>query len=210
MKNKNSPHVWGDLYVRKEANKPFDPAKPFDSSRAFHWNISDTMTVYDDKGRAIELARAYGRTYKPGFFHVQNHATSDRYAAGGHNWYMTTRFDVWANMPDGRVWHGALITGGDNSSFRMHPTKSIWALPERLTLKHKPEPIARANYNARSKVIHLFNRKGRRTLTAKIFDGRIVFTRNARLLKTAIFDARAKLAFDGSWPLAVFELNTAA
>ena len=41
----------------------------------------------------------------------------------GH-WYMTLRIDCWwYDHPGGWIWHGWLITGGQNSSFKMRPTK---------------------------------------------------------------------------------------
>ena len=40
-----------------------------------------------------------------------------------HNWYMTRRWDFHFVGPDGFVWWGYLITGGDNENARCRRTK---------------------------------------------------------------------------------------
>lgn len=64
------------------------------------------------------------RAISPHGFTYRSHGEG-KYHTGGHNWYMTTRFDVWFINPfDGYEWHGWLITGGDNETFRVRRTQT--------------------------------------------------------------------------------------
>jgi hypothetical protein len=94
---------------------------------SYPWQKPDHITFYEDDWKnPLTL---------PHFSH-KDHSTNERahynqwakhdvtHYSGGHNWYMTTRFDVWFYLPDEPCqWHGTLITGGDNIIFRVRRTK---------------------------------------------------------------------------------------
>ena len=106
---------WAELPVWPEHSRK-DPARGW-----HHWNrcrrltISDTLTVYDPDWKNEVVI------HKP-HFRSRSHGRGD-WDNGGHNWYMTTRIDVWFEMPDGYCWWGALITAGYNCTFRVRRTK---------------------------------------------------------------------------------------
>lgn len=93
---------------------------------------ANTLTIFDsDWKNTVTLPRRA--------FYVKSHGKG-RYGTGGHNWHMTTRFDVWFTHPhDGFEWHGVLITGGYNATFRTRRTKTCHLLT--ANKHHFREPI---------------------------------------------------------------------
>lgn len=82
----------------------------------------------------------HGPIYKPAF-NVDSHHKG-KYGTGGHNWYMTTRFDVYFyDHPDGWIWYGALITGGDNTSFKMRRIKDSRHFDHVAVFDHVVPPL---------------------------------------------------------------------
>jgi hypothetical protein len=201
MKNKNLPHVWAELYVNRKSDK----------AGIWSWEIGKKLNLWDQNGRSLpEITNDAGWLT----FGVKNQSDGPR-SRGGHNWYMTTRFDVWASMPDGRRWHGVLITGGDNTSFRMFPTREVWVSPD-LGSKHYPNGMRIAirphssKYNARSKVIQLFDRKGRRLCVAKLFGRKIIYAKRANELPAAFIDSQTRAAFGENFTHKPFDSRAAA
>ena len=113
-----SPTGWCELDVWKRCHdhngQPVTPSTPHYNKR-WSYRSATKVHVYDDKWENDFTL------HKP-HFRVRSHGEG-QYDIGGHNWYMTTRFDVWFENPrDGYTWWGYLITGGDNQTFRIRRT----------------------------------------------------------------------------------------
>lgn len=126
---------WGELFVQLEWPKPPDGIVPGTPAhvgwqrhdRQAKWIKPDKLTLYDGEWRdGLELQKTHSSpATNAGHFYAQHHGKG-RDKTGGHNWRMTTRFDVWAWVPfEPFQWHGFLITGGNNSTFRMRRTRKL-------------------------------------------------------------------------------------
>ena len=112
----NPDFVHASFDVRKQHTKRLDQKS--------YWEMPETVSIHEPNVRLV-----------PGQFHYMNHSdkvnrygrsigTPNKYATGGHNWYMTTRFDLWLTLPCAlHEYHGVLITGGINTCLKARRTR---------------------------------------------------------------------------------------
>jgi len=150
--------AWAEVNIRSEwkeiqRHSPgtyFEPSKIV-TERQNVWTIPDQITVYAPDWKQATIIPSTGRI-RGLSARIKSQSAPGKYATGGHNWYMTTRFDVWINHVDGYVYHGFLITGGCNTTCKVYRTKENWVTAN---------PRHRVEYNSRSKVYHVFKGKKR-------------------------------------------------
>ena len=105
----------------------------------YQWRKPDHITFYEaDWKNALEIPRFYSKDHsKPHSLWNSWTKCDVTHHSGGHNWWQTTRFDVWFSLPDEPFeWHGFLITGGWNATFRVRRTRTASL---RYFSRHKTE-----------------------------------------------------------------------
>lgn len=178
-KSTQPPDAWGELSVWKEWKEVDMVAWPNTRYKERHafWKLPESITVYSQDWKEEHVIPLGWLHLRPSA-QVSAGILDPKYGTGGHNWYMTTRFNVTVHHPDGYVYSGFLITGGYNATFRLRRTKQKWvALPvigdtRRVTIKQNP----------RSKMWVVRDRKGKRVHVAKMIHGKLIHADTARNL----------------------------
>ena len=111
---------------RAKTPEPDQPGAATLLDYTYLWRKPSHLTFYPvDWNTGIEIINFTHRDHSTAKTHWCSWRKCDvTTESGGHNCYMTTRIDVWFYLPDEPCqWHGTLITGDYNATFRVRRTK---------------------------------------------------------------------------------------